>query len=569
MSWWPVSRARAARLAPWALGTAAAAYAVLQAHAYFMIGGPVAVSADEGSVAAFAMRLLEGHMLPYVDAVSQRGPLTYWLVAIAQGIGGSRSFLPLRLLAATLGVCTTVLVACVPLRLDRPLGGAVAGLTTAVCMTAGMGPHAGVGYNAELASLPFTLAGTWLVVRALTRLHFDDRVRTYAIAGALVGLGALSKQLAFIFAVPTLVVLGLGGDAVGASRRARMRAVAAFAAGIAAPAVCVILLYAITGHLGALYYWTVRYNASVYMAPITLALRAALMQELAVEHATLAWVGALLLAACLVAPWLRLRAARRRAPRAAGVWLIGLSGVCSLVAALAPARPWQNYFLYCVPWWSILLGLAVDEVARSWRLDWRARRMTEGAAAAFLSLITIVGVWCGIAFQNGPKGEHYWQRLHVQPICRYIANHSAPSDSIFVWGFRGDLYIACHRKPASRFVVTPPVAGWIPWFPSMSIAQENYYAVPGARQRLLSDLAHAKPAIIVDAPYASMAGRSMVRYRTLARFLSRHYCRGPHIGDVWLYHRRKAGQACPPRSRRTVKKGSAPLIRSVRHSLRE
>lgn len=47
-------------------------------HLWFIYPYPSVLWCDEGYIAAFALRMLGGHWLPYVDAVSQRGPVLYW-----------------------------------------------------------------------------------------------------------------------------------------------------------------------------------------------------------------------------------------------------------------------------------------------------------------------------------------------------------------------------------------------------------------------------------------------------------------------------------------------------------
>lgn len=517
---------------------AVALWAVIQAHTFFIIGGAVAVSPDEGSIGAFAMRLLDGHLLPYVDAVSQRGPLTYWLAALAQAPAAAAGFLPMRLLALAAALATTLFVGLIPLRLGRRFAGSMAALTAAFCMTVAMSPHAGVGYNAELASLPFTMGGTLLFFRATTRVRRTPRLSAFILAGVLVALGGLCKQLAFVFALPPLIALVL----IYAGKQ-RRRVVSGFLAGVAAPPAAVALVYAASGHLHELWYWTVKYNSAVYMAPVTAAFRRHFTEKYLLDHAMLAWVAVLLAVCCLSWSSARLFTRRRSSPRPVLLLLVGLDGALSVAAALAPARPWENYFLYCVPWFSIVLGLLVEQALRASSVPRRKARWVTWAGTGLVSAVLVVGVWTAVEKQRGPDGEHYWQSLHEAAGCRYVRSHSRPDQSIFVWGFRGDLYLACRRKPASRYVVTPPVAGWIPWFPQMSLAKENAYAAPGTRATLLAELRAQRPAVLVDAPYASMAGRSIFRYHTLARYVRVHYCRGTQIGHATFYYRR-SGASC-------------------------
>src|SRR5262245_29672840 len=64
---------------------------------------------DEGYIAAFAWRMAEGRMLPYVDAVSHRGPLVYFPPAIVTWILGP-SAVPVRICALAFALGTALLL---------------------------------------------------------------------------------------------------------------------------------------------------------------------------------------------------------------------------------------------------------------------------------------------------------------------------------------------------------------------------------------------------------------------------------------------------------------------------
>ena len=49
----------------------------VRAHLHYLYPYATPVSNDEGYISAFAIRLIRGHWLPYVDAISQRGPVLY------------------------------------------------------------------------------------------------------------------------------------------------------------------------------------------------------------------------------------------------------------------------------------------------------------------------------------------------------------------------------------------------------------------------------------------------------------------------------------------------------------
>ncbi|HEX8791962.1 MAG TPA: hypothetical protein VF765_13500, partial [Polyangiaceae bacterium] len=81
---------------------------------------------DEGYITAFAERMIHGRWLPYVDAVSHRGPMLYWVAAVAVRIGGSDSFVPVRMLALGCSLLVVLLAYLAAARSRRPLAGGIA-----------------------------------------------------------------------------------------------------------------------------------------------------------------------------------------------------------------------------------------------------------------------------------------------------------------------------------------------------------------------------------------------------------------------------------------------------------
>jgi hypothetical protein len=83
----------------WALTSGIAVFYGLRAAWYFFDMN-AALHFDDGYVTAVGERLLDGHLLPYVDAASHRGPVMYWLAALAQALGGRMEWYGIRALAS-------------------------------------------------------------------------------------------------------------------------------------------------------------------------------------------------------------------------------------------------------------------------------------------------------------------------------------------------------------------------------------------------------------------------------------------------------------------------------------
>src|SRR5689334_15550482 len=71
---------------PYALSAVCLACAVAPQLWFMRRDRPVGM--DEGYMGALALRLIDGHLLPGVDGVGQRGPVLYWLVTLSQSVFG-------------------------------------------------------------------------------------------------------------------------------------------------------------------------------------------------------------------------------------------------------------------------------------------------------------------------------------------------------------------------------------------------------------------------------------------------------------------------------------------------
>ena len=372
-----------------------------------------------------------------------------------------------------------------------PIAGAIAALAYAIASMTLDNPRAAMGYNGEVASLPFAMGALLALVSGLDAdVDIDgdedtdadapraapsrfapraDRVdvRLVALAGALAASAALVNQLADAFELPLLAwtiaaALARGGKG-GARLVDRARAPIAFVAGFAAPLAAVTLVYLLAGHLDALVYWTITYNATVYMAPFTRAAAAAFVTGFVDSYPLQLAAGAAFVAATL-APVVAAAASGSihrlaRAVDARGLeTTAALGAIASLAAALASLRANHNYLAYCIPWFGIVIGLAVDRLAS---------RAPPGFTRALTLLVPVAVLAAfGVSERLGT-----WRRERANgafgdpardPVCIYVRAHSRPGDALFTWGFSAEYVVGCARRPASRFVFSAcAVAGWV------------------------------------------------------------------------------------------------------------
>lgn len=501
-------------------------------HRWFVHPYAVWIGCDEAYIAAFGERMLEGHWVPYVDAVSHRGPVLYWVSAILLALGGHNNWAAIRAGAWIFAEISVVLVFAIGAAARRPLAGFIGAAVLVWSVTFAFAPHDGIALNGEIVSLPFVLGATLLTLLGTRdQQRAERRPWMAAAAGALAVLGGLCKQPAFLHLLPLAVWWWSDARKRQACLgKADWRPMLALFVGAATPLLALGSFYLRVGHVRALFYYLITYNRRVYLAPITMGVAIEALYGFCRSHAEL-----VVLVVVGAAGWfgrMMLVTERLRSGRS---WLaaynsealsstVTANAMLAFVGACSTFRFFDHYFVSAVPWFGLMVGWIVDGqlatgVARSpMRAAW-ARAMIVGSLVALLAVMGKVHMhWL-----DGQRRLGFFGDPHDEPITNYVVANTLPTDRIFTWGFAPEYYVSTGRRAASRFVYTTFVAGLVPWFDRFTTEQEDALAVPGSRELLLRELEIARPELVLDVAN-SLRNRSMRRYELLASYLETTYC---------------------------------------------
>jgi general stress protein CsbA len=446
----------------------------------------------------------------------------------------------------------------------RPLAGFVSAAAILFATTYGMAPKDGIGFNGEVVAMPFVLLATVLTIVALRSLRptSESRVWLAAIAGFALSIGALCKQVAALHALPIAMWwLAVALRERDSKDKLDLRPMGALIVGVLTPLVAVTVFFARAGHLRDALYYFFTYNKTIYLGPIT--------AGYAIESSYLFWRehGELLLLSTLGVGW-----AIGRVVSVARSWswrdvaaafdttaltsVTALQLLAALFGAVGTFRFWDHYFITTLPWFGLLAGILVEDNLEN-RQGPGLQARTRWAHATIVGIVVLLSFaqrHLTTLWLDGERRSSFYLDPHDEPITNYIVQHTAPNQTVFVWGFAAEFYVSSRRLPASRFVFATFPSGMIPWFHWLTLQQEDSYAVPGARDLLIQELEHAKPPLIVDVP-VSMRGRSMRRYQQLADYVDRNYCYdssvvGRNGRTAYMYQRRNddrpCGKAPPP-----------------------
>ncbi|APR78418.1 Hypothetical protein A7982_03765 [Minicystis rosea] len=521
----------------------------------FLFPYAVPVGFDEAYMVPFAERVIDGKFLPYVDAVSQRGPVLYWVLALGQLVFGRYEWIGIRVIALAACLITLVATYLAGVAARWPLAGAFGGAATVLVIALHGAPVALCGEAVAAPCLALAFAALAFAQRRAPAGR--RRMAWLALSGALAATATLAKQTTGLASGPLLLwvlaqAFSEAHESPSRGRFAFLREPFAFLAGWVAVMATLFVWYAAHHALAELVYWSTTYNSTIYMAPYKAHYWRTIFRWLGAHLPVLAAVILVLVfAVARTVTAGRCSSVRHVAAayaRSGFEVTAALNAVLLFAAAALPARFWWHYFLVVWPWFGVVAG-AIVEIAlrRGAGPTLRKQALLAGPLAV---LIAGAGVFRMAAIEE-KRAHGAYGNPRKTALCETIDRQARRGESIFVWGFEGDVYINCRRRPATRFTYLTLVAGIVP--PYWDVARPDRVA-RDARKLLLADLEKSRPALVLDYP---IHGFSMTHVPELSELLARDYCPLPRPKGKMkhrpnLYGRRNA-ETCEESLKKTAR----------------
>ncbi|HUL55098.1 MAG TPA: hypothetical protein VLT83_16970 [Opitutaceae bacterium] len=481
---------------------------------------------DESIHAAVARTLLDGGVL-YRDAVDQRTPLTYYLVAVVFWLFGANNLWALRATVAVVIAGTALGLFLLGRRTRSPAAGGWAALLYCALTTNLLFPHDGNAVHTEWFVAFFTTGGAWWFWRTQERTD----LLSAAVTGVWFSLAFLSKQPALLdFAVP---ILTLGYAAATGHRRFGevARRIAGMAAGFLAVNAAALLYFAARGALRDLVFYTWTYNVRYYGPAVTLPerlLTAVKPFGLLLEKYPLVLFALL---AATILHLVRLAQLRPTAGERAGQplsFFLLIWGATSLAAAASGGRGFDHYYIQCLPPFVLSAGGFLAGVGSFVRQRLRPPLVWSRPAGLAIAGVLLLGAIVVGAIESplASRGKVGYPYDPATRASAFIKSLTKPDERIFVWGYNPDIYLYTDRRPASRFVYCSFQTGLIPWTNLAPGVDTSYAIVPGSMATLLADLEAARPTFVVDCgvgPHRNFSKYPIARFAPLQEYVSRHY----------------------------------------------
>ncbi|MGH7982998.1 MAG: hypothetical protein ACREFF_07605, partial [Candidatus Udaeobacter sp.] len=206
--------------------------------------------------------------------------------------------------------------------------------------------------------------------------------------------------------------------------------------------------------------------------------------------------------------------------------LLGLLAA-SAIGAAAGARFYDHYYVQLIP---PLTLLAAPYYAQLWTgrmqsTHWLLRPPVTQAWLAAAIVAFSISHWIGLAERRVPSEAG-----------RYLLEHSASNDRIFVWGNKPKVYLEARRRPASRYILSFPLTGEVFGGPIPG-SDTRYRIVPGAWTTLEQDFEKHPPAYIVDLSSEPGTQYPVRDFPILAKLLEERYHPVAHTAESVIYRR--------------------------------
>jgi hypothetical protein len=201
----------------------------------------------------------------------------------------------------------------------------------------------------------------------------------------------------------------------------------------------------------------------------------------------------------------------------------------SAVGVAASGRFFPHYYIALVPPLSLL---AAPVLAHLWRAASSRPRIRLLAQASQIWIAAAAVVFLV---------QHTRQLGRLDTDTeegRYLREHTAPGDRIFVWGRAPRVYLDARRRAASRYIHTFPLTGHI-FGPRLAGVETRSRVHAGAWANLRADFEQHPPLYIIDLEVPPGGLYPAVEFPDLAAILSSDYEQVATLAASVVYKRRK------------------------------
>lgn len=506
-------------------------FAVLLRIPYLRV--PVLV-VDESLYAEVANTILEGR-LPYKDAWDQKPPGIYYLYALIFALFGKNNLYAVHIACAIFVALSAILIFFILRLLKNNVAGLIGALSYSVLASAGQASQFQAA-NTEIFSMLFVLISLFLFLKS------DNKSVYLFFSGFSLATGMAFKQPAILAIFPMFLLLFLQN---GKKKQASLSSIYLISGLI--PVTGFVFLYFFFNDALYDFYIICIIQNFVYMDANNLAhgFNAALRNiPFFIGSNYLFYITSAIAFFCfsykLIADIIN-----KTTLNYISFFLCAWYAISWISVSLG-GRFEGHYFFFVFPAIAVFSSFFWIEICKYLR---RKCKFAVIVPALIFVIATGYSVYIHCGFPPGTKKIYFTvidpENPKGEPIRRtaqYIAQNTAKTGRIFVWGLCPEIYTLSNRRCAGRFIYANYLIG-------MMTGDRYFYSnterldrtVSGSWDKLIDDLTKYKPVFIIDTSpsnYFQYAKYPISRFVLLDSFIKRYYLFDRRIGNIDIYRRR-------------------------------
>ncbi|HRX49320.1 MAG TPA: glycosyltransferase family 39 protein [Spirochaetota bacterium] len=491
------------------------------------------IDIDETAFSEFASIMLNGG-LPYIDAVDNKPPMTYYFFYLVYALTGIKSLITVHFFTTIWVIITGICIYLFGNRLKDDKTGLVASLLFVFMMHTYEPKY--ISSNGE------TLINLFLVLSSYIFLFINTagarKILLHILSGVLLGLAIMTNYkagiLAFVFIIQSLII----GPFLSHNRQIRFMEglVKLFITGFSSfiPVVLFAFFFHVKGNLNEAVFWGFLYNFGYIesgkgaFSSLKIVGRTGYFILLTLP----AWIAALkYISANLKKFKLSGRAESVDAEYSHFAFLTLWLGF-SIYGAAIGGRGYGHYFIQIVPPLALISAAGYTFVKQYKKTFWLWLLLPAVIFTA--SRIDIIKTYEILNYPN------YKSEISFRKAGEYIKSVSAPDDRIYAWGWATPVYYFADRRSASRFIISDFVSGRVFGTANTSGAVRNELTEKFLPV-LIEDLKKNKPRYFVDTSPSGFFGYDrfpLKFFPELNSFINNYYDRETEIDGLVVYRRR-------------------------------
>ncbi len=490
------------------------------------------VDIDESVFSEFASIILQGGA-PYIDALDNKPPLTYYFFSIVYYFTGTGNMPAVHAATILIVMATGFFI----FRFAGKYYGDKAGIMS-------LALYVFLGHFFEpkyISTNSETLINLPLVISAI--LFFNDYTREkrsfrcLSMSGLLLGLAVLINYkagiLAFLFIVQTVYFIYINRNIISrrilTDRVIRLGVTGFFSI---VPIAAVAVYFLRLGNFSDFYIWGFKYNFGYINSG---------SQSLSLLR--LSGKIGLFLVLSLPVWYIFFLASFRKKNRnsyesdSSGIlFFLFAWAVLSFYVSTMGGRTYGHYFIQLTVPLSLLAGILYNRI----NISAFARRTIFVYCAVILIFFTVLRIDIDHAYKL--LGDKNWKALQsYRSVGDYIKINSTPGDTIYAWGWATPVYFYSDRRSASRFLISDFVSGRIFGTPNDSPLVRTEMTEKNLPV-LISDLEKKQPLFFIDTTYSDYFGYKrfpLEKYRELNTLINDGYTLVHSIDNINIYERKR------------------------------